>query len=316
MNMAQLVGARGKCSRDRVGAVIVSAENEMISVGYNGPPSGFPTEGQCQNWCPRAISAAAGEALDPNYHDCYSLHAETNAILRAPIKPLTSGSIYVSSSTCWQCGVMIANSGLTRVVMRVKPSHRYRNPDKVVEFLVEAGLEVVVWGETIGKHRAIFIREYGLGPHRCYFCDVVMPWPETIHHKDHDHGNNDPENLAASHSSCHSRYHRDAGATFTGGGPRVTVTTRWERKKPLLQCGTCDLVTVPGWLKRHAEALDHDASAYYEWKEEQERIKREKVWLCSCGRDFPKIGARNFHLKANPDHRPVGSGEINASAST
>lgn len=307
LNQAELVAYRGRCSRDRVGAVIVDPENRMLSVGYNGPPAGFDVDGPCSNWCPRAINGPSSN----EYDDCYALHAELNALLTVEKRPINGGSIYVTSAICWRCATMVANSGLTRVVMRVIPrEHRHRNVEKTISYLTECGVEVVAVraGESSG-YRAIYMREYGYGPHPCHFCDVPMPWPEAIHHLDGDHSNNAVDNLTASHSSCHANYHKAVNPVGWIGGPRYTITGNFTRRKPKLACRTCGLETTPGWLKRHALELGHDGSAYDEWRESTDReielgkadrkIESEarQRRRCECGL-VTKAGPMAKHLRS------------------
>jgi len=294
MNFALMIGRRSRCVRDQIGAVIVSADNRILGAGYNGPAAGMTLEGSCKNWCPRAISGECGEKLDPEYNDCFSLHAEINALLRTDTsgKSMQGASIYISSSMCWQCSGMVANSGISRAVFQIMPfKHRHRRPDAVVDFLQECGVEVVVMNNTLSAYRAIFVDEYGYGPHECYFCHVSMARIEVIHHKDSDHSNNDISNLAASHISCHTQYHNASSPTqWKGAAPRYSVTTEWTRRKPILQCRSCPLETTPGWLKRHAEMTGHDGSAYTEWRADEDlRITVEKAneKICpGCGQIF------------------------------
>lgn len=49
------IARRSLCSRDQVGAVIVSEDNTPLMASYNGPPAGFTHEEKpCTEWCPRA----------------------------------------------------------------------------------------------------------------------------------------------------------------------------------------------------------------------------------------------------------------------
>lgn len=41
----------------------------------------------------------------------------------------------------------------------------------------------------------------------CFFCDKKIVGKYHIHHKDHDHSNNDPSNRVTAHPGCHSSYH-------------------------------------------------------------------------------------------------------------
>lgn len=59
------------------------------------------------------------------------------------------------------------------------------------------------------KHRAIFFAYYGEGPFVCHHCETEVTRDVVIiHHLDHNHGNNDPENLSPMHHPCHTAHHK------------------------------------------------------------------------------------------------------------
>ena len=71
MNIAVQVSLRSTCSRRRVGAVIVK-NNNILSTGYNGSPSGLPNCIEFNGRCYRSKhNIPSGEALDK----CYAVHA-------------------------------------------------------------------------------------------------------------------------------------------------------------------------------------------------------------------------------------------------
>jgi dCMP deaminase len=146
------VSRRSLCSRDRVGAVIVSHSNRVVATGYNGPPAHFPhAERPCVEWCPRAQSAATARSavvqdllVDPGYMDCPALHAEANALSVCDRSSRENGAIYVTSVVCFGCAKLIANSGLSTVVI---PAGRtgmgiHRDPSRSYDFLRQCGLTV------------------------------------------------------------------------------------------------------------------------------------------------------------------------------
>lgn len=54
MRMARVIARRSLCDGEKVGAVITSATNRIVAVGYNNPPAGFGHQGRpCLAWCPR-----------------------------------------------------------------------------------------------------------------------------------------------------------------------------------------------------------------------------------------------------------------------
>jgi len=150
MNTATLVGKRSLCSRAHYGAVIVSEDNRVLSVGYNGVPAGNHVDVPCKFWCTRAVTAnEIGEhAISPNYTDCHMVHAEQNAILRAPNLWLErSPVLYVNGVTCIRCALIIANSGIKKVVMLETPYEKKRNPEETAELLESYRIEVelITW---------------------------------------------------------------------------------------------------------------------------------------------------------------------------
>ena len=140
---ATLVGKRSKCARAQYGAVIVSEDNRVLAVGYNGAPAGKATQGKCTSWCERAINAADGKDVDPSYLDCHAVHAEINAILRANSLWLEkSPTLYVNGVTCMRCALTIANSGIKSVVMCVTEFEEKRNPTATKQLLESYGVAV------------------------------------------------------------------------------------------------------------------------------------------------------------------------------
>lgn len=155
MQVAQTMARRSRCDRAQVGAVVVSADNRVLSTGYNGTPRGFDLSlpeylqgSSCSHWCPRA-QEWRGESLDPVYDDCHAAHAEANALTRADFTQMEGATLYVSTSMCKGCAKMFANSGVTRVVFGYAGdgSDAYRSPDKTENFLVDCGVEVTRWTE-------------------------------------------------------------------------------------------------------------------------------------------------------------------------
>jgi deoxycytidylate deaminase len=145
--VAVTVGDRSLCVRDQVGAVIVDSTQRIVATGYNGPPAQFPhSEQPCAKWCKRALMAQQSEShgLTLDYTDCVSLHAEANALAVCDRRDREGGTIYVDSSVCWNCAKLIANSGLTRVVVITDRADEHRSPERSYEFLRSCGVEVVL----------------------------------------------------------------------------------------------------------------------------------------------------------------------------
>ncbi len=139
MQVAAAIAHRSLCSRAEVGAVIVTMSNRIVATGYNGPPAGFDHTAACTLWCPRAIRPER----DPGYLDCPSIHAETNAIAFCDRRDREGGTLYVTTTICYTCAKLVANSGLHRIVYPDDAPHR--NGDRSLRLMQQAGLQVDLW---------------------------------------------------------------------------------------------------------------------------------------------------------------------------
>ena len=143
LGAAHLVGKRSACSRAQYGAVITSEDNRVLAVGYNGPPAGADQKGFCVNWCQRAIAADGGRPVDPDYLDCHAIHAEANALLRAPSLWVEQApKLYVNGVTCLRCALLVANSGVKKVHMLITPYEAKREPEATADLLRRYNVEV------------------------------------------------------------------------------------------------------------------------------------------------------------------------------
>ena len=106
MGVAMLSGMRSKDPHSQVGACIVSEDNKILSMGYNGFPKGcsddeFP-------W------GREGDPLDTKY--LYVTHSELNAILNYRGGSLEGAKLYVSLFPCNECAKAIIQSGIKEVI--------------------------------------------------------------------------------------------------------------------------------------------------------------------------------------------------------
>ena len=106
MKMALAMGALSYAERKKVGAVIVSENDQVISQGFNGTPVGF------NNCCERKLEDGTLETLPE------VLHAEANAITKCAKFGSTTknGTLYVTLSPCVNCAKLIIQSDIKRVV--------------------------------------------------------------------------------------------------------------------------------------------------------------------------------------------------------
>ena len=106
MGVALLSAGRSKDNNTQVGACIVSEENKVLSVGYNGMPTGCNDDDMPWD--------REGDALSTKYP--FVCHAELNAILNRITGSLKGARIYVSLFPCNECAKAIIQSGIKEVV--------------------------------------------------------------------------------------------------------------------------------------------------------------------------------------------------------
>ncbi len=99
-------GLRSKDPSTQVGACIVSSDNKILSMGYNGFPMGcsddiFPWD-------------KTGEEEETKYP--YVTHSELNAILNYRGGSLAGARLYVSLFPCNECAKAIIQSGIKEIV--------------------------------------------------------------------------------------------------------------------------------------------------------------------------------------------------------
>ena len=106
MGMAVLSSLRSKDPSTKVGAVIVSPDNKVISIGYNGMPRLVDED---------KLSWNKGEGLDSKY--LYVCHAEFNAILNTQVGGTLKGAtLYVTLFPCNECAKAVIQTGIKEIV--------------------------------------------------------------------------------------------------------------------------------------------------------------------------------------------------------
>ena len=104
MGIAMLAAKRSKDPNTQVGACIVSADNIILSIGYNGMPKG----------CSDDVFPWVREGEETKYP--YVVHAELNAILNANGRDLRGSRLYVALFPCNECAKAIIQSGVKEVL--------------------------------------------------------------------------------------------------------------------------------------------------------------------------------------------------------
>lgn len=118
MGIAMLSAMRSKDNNSQVGACIVSPENKILSLGYNGMPIGCNDDDM--PW------EREGEDLETKY--MYVCHSELNAILNSPNHDLKGARMYVTLFPCNECAKAVIQSGIREVVYL---SDKYAETDAV-----------------------------------------------------------------------------------------------------------------------------------------------------------------------------------------
>ena len=114
MGIALLSAMRSKDDNSQVGACIVSPENKILSLGYNGMPIGCNDDDM--PW------EREGEPLKTK--SMYVCHAELNAILNSAHSNLKGARVYVTLFPCNECAKAIIQSGIQEIIYY---SDKYHN---------------------------------------------------------------------------------------------------------------------------------------------------------------------------------------------
>jgi len=123
IDIAHRFAELSSAQRLQVGAIVVK-DDRIISIGYNGMPSGW------DNCCEDGENKTKPEVL----------HAESNAIAKLA-RSSESGegaSIFITHAPCIDCAKLIYQSGIKEVYYR----HRYRKTEGL-DFLEQSNIKVV-----------------------------------------------------------------------------------------------------------------------------------------------------------------------------
>ena len=107
MGIAFLSAKRSKDPNTQVGACIVSQDNKILSMGYNGFPNGCSDEDFPWN-------RESADPYDNKY--LYTTHSELNAILNYRGGSLEGSKLYVTLFPCNECAKALIQSGIRTVI--------------------------------------------------------------------------------------------------------------------------------------------------------------------------------------------------------
>lgn len=137
MDVAERFAQLSSAKRLQVGAIVVK-DDRIISIGYNGMPSGWTNE------CEEEVLVDYGNRSSDAKYELKSktevLHAESNAIAKLA-RSAESGegaSIFITHSPCIECAKLIYQSGITTVYYK----NEYRSTQGI-DFLEKSKLNVV-----------------------------------------------------------------------------------------------------------------------------------------------------------------------------
>jgi dCMP deaminase len=120
ISLAYNISQKSKDPRLKVGAVIVTGDNEtVLAIGYNGDEKGGNNK---------------PDSLKPG--ESGFIHAEANALTKLNYWDHRPRKIYLTHSPCPVCARMIVNAGITKVVY----ANMYRN-SRGLDILNERGIE-------------------------------------------------------------------------------------------------------------------------------------------------------------------------------
>ena len=126
MGVALLSGERSKDPSSQVGACIVSEDNKILSIGYNGFPKGCSDDEI--SW------DREGEFAETKYP--YVCHGELNAILNYTGPTLKNSRVYVALFPCNECAKAIIQSGIKEVIYK-SDKYAYTEATKISKKLFD-----------------------------------------------------------------------------------------------------------------------------------------------------------------------------------
>ena len=122
-HIAKMFANHSSCVKRKVGAILVK-DLRIISIGYNGTPSGFVN---CDDVFTHSNEdgIVKGKGIHNvkimNHHEFserYEIHAEQNCIAFAAKNGISTDgcTLYTTTAPCAQCAKLIIASGIKRVV--------------------------------------------------------------------------------------------------------------------------------------------------------------------------------------------------------
>jgi dCMP deaminase len=144
MDVAERFAQLSSAKRLNVGAIVVK-DDRIVSIGYNGMPSGWDNE--CEEVASLPHWANSIDDIPELDREIYVelktkpevLHAEANAITKLA-RSHESGegaSIFITHSPCIECAKLIYQSGISTVYYK-----NYYRSTQGVDFLTKSGVDI------------------------------------------------------------------------------------------------------------------------------------------------------------------------------
>jgi len=136
MIIADAVSLRMSCDRARIGAVIVSSDRRILSTGYGGAPSGWPS---CDEVGHELVDMGGRQSC------VRTVHAEENAIVTAARHGVQcdGGVLYTTAMTCYDCFKMSAQAGIQRIVYAAEYKSARSGTIDILKLAAERGIMMV-----------------------------------------------------------------------------------------------------------------------------------------------------------------------------
>jgi len=132
MRTAEVWAECSTAKRLKVGAIIVK-DNRIISIGYNGMPSGW--DNNCEIEVPQ-VAHSPRLQTKPEV-----LHAETNAIAKVARsnESCEGAALFCTHTPCIDCAKLIYQSGISTVYYK---NEYISNVGSGINFLIQSGVEI------------------------------------------------------------------------------------------------------------------------------------------------------------------------------
>lgn len=130
LRIAQTVSEQSTCLDKAVGCVITSADNQIISCGYNGAPSKV-ADCRTIGHCKKDLGA-----------QCIATHAEINALIKAGERA-KGGRLFVTLEPCFECAKAIINAGIKEIVFSRKNNKNLFYKTEVRSILEYVGIRYI-----------------------------------------------------------------------------------------------------------------------------------------------------------------------------